>query len=350
MKKFHKKKFIIILMNNESWVEKFRPKKLSSIISQEEVILSLQNVIKTKNIPHLLFFGPSGCGKTSTILALAKELFGNELWEDRIIELNASDERGIKTVREKIKTYAKSSIKHQTDSPPWKIIILDEADNMTSDSQFALRKIMEDYSSITRFCILCNYHHKIINPIISRCSLFRFRPIPKDQIKNKLFEICKYENIFCSDKNINKIINICTGDLRKAVNLLQKCKNNKSYFLSKDLKNKDKINSDIIYEISGIAPLEYLNNFIEYSIKCNEKEIKKVIDLLFYQSYSLINQLNFLTDIILKNNIINDKQKSKIIKIITDIDQHLIKGCDEYIQYFRLSYFIMKIMNEKNEN
>ena len=335
-------------MDNESWVEKFRPNNLSSIISQEEIILSLKNALVNKNIPHLLFFGPSGCGKTSTILALAKELFGKELWEDRIIELNASDERGIKTVREKIKTYAKSSIKYHKDSPPWKIIILDEADNMTSDSQFALRKIMEDYSSVTRFCILCNYHHKIINPIVSRCSLFRFRPISKDKIKEKLLSICKIENIYCSTKNINKIIDICSGDLRKAVNLLQKCKNNKNYFLNKDLKNRDDINSDIIYEISGIAPKKYIKTLLNKCIEGNEVEVNKYINFLFNQSYSLTNQLNIILDIIINIKSLNDFQKSEVVKIITEVDQRLIKGCDELIQYYRLAYFIMKIC-KKNE-
>ena len=198
---------------NESWIEKFRPKKLDDIISQEEVTSSLKNVIKTKNIPHLLFFGPSGCGKTSTILALAKDLFGKDYWEDRVIELNASDERGIKIVREKIKTYAKNSVNLNKDIPPWKIIILDEADNMTSDSQFALRKIMEDYCKVTRFCIICNYHHKIINPIISRCSLFRFRPIPKDLIEQKLLDICKKEDLILTTNNITPLSHWITPNI-----------------------------------------------------------------------------------------------------------------------------------------
>jgi len=156
---------------NYSWVEKYRPENLNEISAQSNVIKSLKSAMHTKNIPHLIFFGPSGCGKTSTILALSKELFGSENYTDRIIELNASDERGINVIREKIKTYAKQSIKNIKDAPPWKIIILDEADTMTSDSQFALRRIMEQYSKITRFCIICNYHNKIIDPIISRCSL-----------------------------------------------------------------------------------------------------------------------------------------------------------------------------------
>ena len=157
-----------------SWVEKYRPEKLDDISAQTNVIESLRSAIISKNIPHLIFFGPSGCGKTSTILALAKELFKEE-YMDRIIELNASDERGINIVRGKIKTYAKQTVTSNSDIPPWKIIILDEADTMTSDSQFALRRIMEQYSKITRFCIICNYHNKIIEPIVSRCSLLLTR-------------------------------------------------------------------------------------------------------------------------------------------------------------------------------
>jgi len=136
-----------------TWVEKYRPNNLSEISSQNNVINSLKNAILSKNIPHLIFFGPSGCGKTSTIIALSKELFGEE-YKNRIIELNASDERGINIIREKIKSYAKQSINTNKNIPPWKIIILDEADTMTMDSQFALRRIMEQYSKISRFCII----------------------------------------------------------------------------------------------------------------------------------------------------------------------------------------------------
>ena len=156
------------------WVEKYRPESLDQITTQYNIIQSLKNGIKTKNIPHLIFYGGPGCGKTSTILALAKELFGKKNYLNRIIELNASDERGINVVREKIKMYAKQAINYKDDMPPWKIIILDEADTMTSDSQFALRRIIEENSKITRFCFICNYHNKIIDPIISRCSIFFF--------------------------------------------------------------------------------------------------------------------------------------------------------------------------------
>ena len=161
---------------SRSWVEKYRPNTLTKVTSQQNVINSLKNVAKEKNIPHLIFFGPSGCGKTSTILALAKDIFKEE-FDNRTIELNASDERGISVIRDKIKKYAKFSVNSKNKSiPKWKLIILDEADSMTGESQCALRRIMEEYSYITRFCIICNYHNKIIDPIVSRCSLLDLNP------------------------------------------------------------------------------------------------------------------------------------------------------------------------------
>ena len=204
------------------WVEKYRPKKLDDITSQPVIINTLKNVLITKKIPHLLFYGPSGCGKTSTILALAHELFGDTINSNRIIELNASDERGINVIRDKIKKYAKQIMNTANGLPPWKLIILDEADTMTPDSQFALRRIMEQYSKITRFCIICNYHTKIIDPIISRCSVFHFKPINEYDILNKLKYILKSEKLEYDDEILLKVIKMSRGDLRRAINFFQK--------------------------------------------------------------------------------------------------------------------------------
>jgi replication factor C subunit 2/4 len=319
-------------MNNKnySWVEKYRPENLNEISAQTNVVKTLKSTLETKNIPHLIFFGPSGCGKTSTILALAKELFGPDNYSDRIIELNASDERGINVIREKIKTYAKQSVKNIKDAPPWKIIILDEADTMTADSQFALRRIMEQYSKVTRFCIICNYHNKIIDPIISRCSLFRFKPIESDQIIDKLKYICQKEKFNCVDKLLEKIVNICRGDLRKAINLLQKCYN--SY--------GDKVNEELLDEMSGIIPTEKFNKLMKYVFDKDIVNVDKYVNQLCLEGYSMVNQILTFHNYIINTNL-NSEKKSNILCKISFVDQDLIKGCDEYIQFMKLVYHIM---------
>jgi len=313
-----------------SWVEKYRPSKLDEISAQSTVIMSLKSALITKNLPHLIFFGPSGCGKTSTIIALSKELFGTENYADRIIELNASDERGINVIRDKIKNYAKQAIKNVEGIPPWKIIILDEADTMTTDSQFALRRIIEQYSKITRFCIICNYHNKIIDPIISRCSLFRFKPIESSEIIKKLKYICDKEKFNCSDTILSKIITICRGDLRKAINLLQKCFN--SY--------GDKINEELLDEMSGIMPAEKLNNIMKYIVDKDSIMVDSCINNIFLEGYSMVNQIIAFHNYIIDMDISSEK-KSSILCKLAEIDQNLIKGCDEYIQCMKLIYFIL---------
>jgi replication factor C subunit 2/4 len=319
-----------MINKNNSWVEKYRPSNLNEISAQTNVIKSLKSSIHTKNIPHLIFFGPSGCGKTSTILALSKELFGTANYSDRIIELNASDERGINVVREKIKKYAKQSVNNIKDIPSWKIIILDEADTMTTDSQFALRRIIEQYSKITRFCIICNYHNKIIDPIISRCSVFRFKPIESTEIIKKLKYICGKEDLKCSDKILEKIIDICRGDLRKAINLLQKCYNSLG----------DKVNEELLDEISGIIPSSKFNKLMEHVINKETEIVDQLINQLFLEGYSLVNQIIIFHNFIIKSELTSD-QKSNILCKLADIDQNLIKGCDEYIQFIKLVYHIM---------
>lgn len=315
------------------WVEKYRPVCLEEITSQNNVIESLKKVLFTKNLSHLLFYGPSGCGKTSTILALAKELFGKEYWSDRIIELNASDERGINIVRDKIKMYAKKSIKYNSNIPPWKIIILDEADTMTADSQFALRRIMEEYSRITRFCIICNYHDKIIEPIISRCSLFCFKPISEINIISRLNIISVNENCKISENILKKISKIARGDLRKAINLLQNCNNS--------FKNED--NEQLLDEFSGIIPTDQFNNLFKYIFLKDINKINEIIHDLYINGYSLINQITSFHNFIILSNLSNE-QKSNIINKLSDVDQNLIKGCDEYIQFVRIVYYIISVL------
>ena len=319
-------------MKNNLWVEKYRPSCLDDINSQQNVILSLKSSLITKNIPHLIFYGPSGCGKTSTILALAKELFGDS-FKNRTIEMNASDERGIDVIRDKIKNYAKLSVNTtQTDCPPWKIIILDEADTMSSDSQFALRRIIEQYSKITRFCMICNYSNKIIDPITSRCSLYRFIPITQDYIFNRLKYICNNEDFNCDDNILTKIIDISRGDMRKAINLLQKCHNYNNDYMELLDNVSGRINDKLFNEIINNIKLQNIDN------------INNLINYIYNQGYSLVNQIILFHNYII-NSDLSSKNKSLAIIKLCKIDQSLLKGCDEYIQYMNLIYYLLTIFH-----
>lgn len=317
-------------MNNIPWVDKYRPKRINHLVNQEEIVKVLQTVIKTGNLPNLILYGPPGTGKTSAILALAYELFGPKLIEERVLELNASDERGIDVVRDKIIKFAKESISTPDPdfpSPPYKIIILDEADAITLDAQSALRKIIESSSRITRFCFTCNYIEKIIPPIISRCVKFRFKPLTTNDMSYRLKLIAEFENIKINDNCLDIISNMSQGDGRRAIMILQNCK----YIL----KLKNKITEDDCYDLTGAAnntELQYIWSVIE------EKNISLIDDLV---KYILKNSIN-INDILLyiNNKIltlkIKDSIKSKLLQEILNIDAKLLDKGDEYLNILYL--------------
>lgn len=202
-----------------------RPQTLDQIIHQEEIVNSFKGIKNTGKLPHLILHGPPGTGKTSIILAFLHEVFGTQYYPERVLEMNASDDRGIQKVRDKIKRYAETKIsKLPAPYPHYKVIILDEADQMTSDAQHALRRIMEDYSSVTRFCLICNYITKIIEPLNSRCVKFQFKQIPIEQQSIQLSKICREEKIEFPIHDLVELIKLTNGDLRKSVNLLQLAK------------------------------------------------------------------------------------------------------------------------------
>jgi len=311
---------------NIPWVDKYRPRHISSIVHQEEVKKVLYNTLKTGNLPNFIFYGPPGTGKTSAILALAYELFGPVLIHERVLELNASDQRGINIVRDKIIKFAKESISNPDPnypSPPYKIIILDEADAITLDAQAALRKVIETASKITRFCFTCNYIEKIIQPIISRCVKFRFKPISINILNERLSAISRLENINIDDKCINRISEISDGDCRKAIMILQ----NSKYIM----KIKNNITPEDYDDLTGTTNIKYLEEIWNNIINSNIYEINTLTKSVLNNGVNINNLLIFLKNKILESKISDDNKSTLIIEIL-NINTKLLEKANEYLQ------------------
>ena len=287
------------------WVEKYRPKNMKDIISHNNILNTLTKIIKQGSLPHLLFNGTPGTGKTSTILTIAKKLYGND-FKFMVLELNASDDRGINSVRIDIKGFAEAKTMF---TKGIKLIILDEADSMTCDAQFALRRIIEEHSNTVRFCLICNYINKIIPAIRSRCMIFRFLPIPIKDSFDILQKICKKENIKYDKKTLLSIIKVSNGDLRSSINLLQ----------SISLQYDTLIKLSAYKIISTPEPNQCKKMLFmlmndEYNFNYCEKKITKLINKNNYSIDAIITQLY---NVIIEN--INDISDDRLSKYIIDL-------------------------------
>ena len=330
------------------WVEKYRPSNIDTVIQQDEIKQLISTDHNLANLPHLLLYGPPGTGKTTTALAICKKIFlsnpsnaskYNDIINERVLNLNASDERGIKVVREKIKTFASQALNNYEKIPYFKVIILDEADVMSNDAQFALRRIIEQYSHITRFILICNYVTRIIAPLSSRCSKYRFNAIKLESMQTIVQNILTNEKVFWNDLNIRDITkslyNYSNGDLRKAITLLQR-----TVYIANI--NDEHLSSELIDETAGQIPREMLIQLYN-SLKTKQDDYQKISGNIYYilnNGYSADNILNDMSIHIFNDSTIDDKNKSKIFLKMSDISNLLSNGSGDYIQLLNLCSFI----------
>ncbi|MHC1631675.1 MAG: replication factor C small subunit [Methanotrichaceae archaeon] len=322
------------LIKEEIWIEKYRPVKLEDVVGQEPIVKRLKSYVKTRNVPHLLFSGSPGVGKTAAAISMVRELFG-ENWEGNFIELNASDERGIDVVRHKLKDFARTAPLGDAD---FKVIFLDEADALTRDAQSALRRTMERYSSICRFVLSCNYSSKIIEPIQSRCAVYRFRSLSDEAVKQRMNYIAQQEGITLTEEGLEAIVYVARGDMRKAINALQA-----ATFLD------DRITDEAVYQITATAKPEQISNLIRSALAGEFTQARKLLDdLLLIQGLSgqdVIIQiyrgmLNLIDNPLTGSAEIPESIWVKMMDKIGEIDFRMTEGANERIQLEALLAYV----------
>lgn len=338
-------------LEHTPWVEKYRPKSLDDVAAQDHAVRVLKQTLASANLPHMLFYGPPGTGKTSTVLALAKQLYGPLLYKTRVLELNASDERGINIVREKIKNFARlivsNPLKEDLASypcPPYKIIILDEADSMTKDAQSALRRTMETYSGATRFCLICNYITRIIDPLASRCSKFRFRLLNNENALARLQHIVDSEGVQMQNQNVlSDVLRVSNGDLRKAITYLQLATRLQASLRlvegseDTDMDQDAPITSATINEIAGVLSKPLMDDVAAVIASKDTKRIISFINDVILEGWSAQQVVDQLHDHYILDDSISSVVKNRIAAILFDTDRMLNSGSDEHIQLLNLA-------------
>jgi replication factor C small subunit len=313
------------------WAEKYRPKSLGEMVNQKEIVERLKSFVQAHNIPHCILAGPPGTGKTTAALCLAHDFYGDG-WREHLLELNASDERGINVVRETVKTFARIK---SIGEIPFKIMILDEADNMTGDAQQALRRTMERFTETCRFILIANYSGKIIEPIQSRCAPFRFTYLRREDQDAYLRRIVQKEHVTILDEGLNAIFEVCGGDLRRAVNALQAAAS-----LGKP------INGEIVYSVIGRANPIDVRNMITLAMKGDfigaREKLREMILKYGVAGSDIIKQIH--TEIFRSG--LPEKWKVKLADAIGEIDFRLVQGSDDEVQ---LSALLARLVEAGSE-
>jgi replication factor C small subunit len=300
------------------WIEKYRPWNLSEVTGQREIVERLQSYVMNRALPHLLFTGSTGVGKTTCAIALAREMFGNT-WDMNFRELNASDERGIDVVRNQIKQFARTS---PLGDATFKILFLDEADALTQDAQAALRRTMENYAETCRFILSCNYSSKIIDPIQSRCAIYRFRPLDNMAIIEEMRRIAEIEGITLEESAYSAITYIAQGDMRKAINALQGAAIVSNVVIAEN-----------VYAITSNAKPKEIEDLVSIALSGDFETAGRVLRTLMYDRGIAPNELlNQIYLAISNSESLDRKLKVSLIDHIGETDFRLSEGADAGIQ------------------
>lgn len=303
---------------NLPWVEKYRPNALEELISHEDIINTIRKFIKDDKLPHLLFYGPPGTGKTSTILACAKEIYSPKAFNSMVLELNASDDRGINVVRGPIMNFASTRTIFNSG---FKLVILDEADAMTQDAQNAMRRIIEKFTDNVRFCIICNYLSKIIPALQSRCTRFRFGPLDAKQILPRLDFVAKAEKVELTEDGRQALMSLSQGDMRKVLNILQSC--SMAFPV---------VNEDNVYTCVGHPLKSDITNMVNWML--NEPMTTAYNNIEHLKTLKGLSLQDILTEVHTYVHRLDLPQKVKIHLLVkmADLEQRLLNGANEKIQ------------------
>jgi replication factor C small subunit len=299
------------------WTEKYRPNKFEDVFGQDEIVKRVKNLVGSINIPHMLFSGPAGIGKSTLAIIVAKELF-KEFWKENYLELNASDARGIDVIRQEVKNFARTK---SLGSVPFKIIFLDEADALTKEAQHALRRTMENYTSTCRFILSCNYSSKIIDPIQSRCVVFRFKLLEKKDVAKVILKIAEKEGLKMDEKAVQVIYEGSEGDCRRAINLLQA-----SASIS------PVITEEIITILLSSAKPKDIRVVLDYALAGDfEKAREKLLDVMLKESISGTDVIKAIQKEVW-NLDVEPQIKVKLTEKTGEIEFRLVEGSDEFVQ------------------
>lgn len=309
--------FSCFFMESTIWTEKYRPSTFDEIKGQTEIVEKIKAFVKSGNMPHLMFSGPAGVGKTTLSLVIAKQLFG-ENWRQNTLELNASDERGIDVIRVKVKDFARTKA---IGDVPFKLIYLDESDALTKEAQQALRRTMENYTRTCRFVLSCNYSSKIIDPIQSRCAVFRFKPLSEEEIYTVVDKIVVQEKLAVSSEAKKALFEVCHGDCRRLENIMQSCAVIKS-----------SVDAELVYSMASVAKPKEVNDVLSIAVRGNFVESrKKLLDLMLQYGLSGIDVIKQIQQEIW-NLTLDDRKKVQLIDKCGEVEFRMVEGSDEYLQ------------------